>query len=266
MSPGAPLLLLPPRMSEDSVKLWRAAGRLGWGVERLATWRLPFDLSDQRGRDVVLYGGLMFLIADELGLALLEPPLDWLTRVPRDLLGRDVRFTSLSEARTHPCRAFIKPADEKSFTAGVYEPGSLAASELLDPGTPVLISDPVDMELEFRCFVRERVVCTLSPYLRNGQLAESPDGSWPASDEEYGEAVAFAERVLGDRRVALPPAVVLDVARLRSGNWVVIEVNPCWASGVYGCDPEEVLRVVRRACVPAGRLSEVERSWLRPVP
>lgn len=263
MTGSPPLLLLPPRISDDSVKLWRAAGRLAWDVERLGTWRLPFDLSDQRGRDVVLYGGLMFLIAAELELALLEPPLDWLTRVPREFLARDVRFTSLAAARAHRSRAFIKPAEDKAFVAGVYEPGTLNASELLEPGTPVLIADPVEMELEFRCFVKDRVVRTLCPYLRNGQRVETQDGQWPASDEEHAAARAFAGRVLGDERVRLPPAVVLDVSRLRDGRWVVIELNPCWASGVYGCDAEEVLHVIRRACVPVGRLTEEDRQWLR---
>jgi hypothetical protein len=69
--------------------------------------------------------------------------------------------------------------------------------------------------------------------------------------------------VLADERVRLPPAIVLDVARVRGGGWVVIEVNPCWASGVYGCDPEAVLEVIRRACVPRARLTDDDRRWLR---
>ena len=142
-----PLLILPPRISEDSIKLWRAAGRLGWDVERLAAWRLPFGLSDQRGREVVVYGGLMFILADELDLVLLEPPLDWLTTVPREHLRREVTFTTLADARRHPSRAFFKAADEKAFPPGIYEPGTLPASELLSPDTPVLISEPVDMDL-----------------------------------------------------------------------------------------------------------------------
>jgi hypothetical protein len=258
-----PLLILPPRISDDSVKLWRAAGRLGWDTERLATWRLPFDLSDQRGRDVVVYGGLMFLLADELDLALLEPPLDWLTTVPPEHLRREVRFTTLAEARRHPVRSFFKTADEKGFPPGVYDPGGLPASELLPPDTAVLVSEPIDMELEFRCFVLDRTVHTLSPYLRNGQRVETDDGHWPASEEEFAAAQSFAASVLADERVRVPPAVVLDVARVRGGGWVVIEVNPCWGSGVYGCDPERVLDVIRRACVPRARLGDDDRRWVR---
>jgi hypothetical protein len=258
-----PLLILPPRISDDSVKLWRAAGRIGWDVERLATWRLPFELSDQRGRDVVLDGGLRFLIADELDVALLEAPLDWLTTVPPEHLRRAIHFTTLADARRHPVRAFFKSADEKGFPPGVYDPGALPASELLPPETPVLISDPVEMEVEFRCFVLDRRVRTLSPYLRGGSRVETEQGDWPASDGEFAAAEAFAQTVLADVRVRVPPAVVLDVARLPDGGWVVIEVNPCWGSGVYGCDPGQVLAVIRRACVPRNRLTDEDRRWLR---
>jgi hypothetical protein len=258
-----PLLILSPRISDDTVKLWRAAGRMGWDVERLANWRLPFELSDQPNRDVVLYGGLMFLIAEELDIALLEPPLDWLTTVPPEHLRRRITFTTLAHARRRPSRAFFKSADEKAFPPGVYDPGALPASNLLSPDSPVLISEPVEMELEFRCFVLHRAVRTLSPYWRDGRRVETEEGRWPASDEEFAAAEAFAASVLADERVRLPPAIVLDVARVRGGGWVVIEVNPCWASGVYGCDPEAVLEVIRRACVPRARLTDEDRRWLR---
>ena len=119
------------------------------------------------------------------------------------------------------------------------------------------------MEVEFRCFVLDRTVRTLSPYWRDGRRVETEEGRWPASDEEFAAAEAFAASVLADERVRLPPAIVLDVARVRGGGWVVIEVNPCWASGVYGCDPEAVLGVVRRACVPRARLTDEAPRWLR---
>jgi len=39
-----PTLILTPRHTEDSQALWRVAGRLGWGVERLQSWRVPDHL------------------------------------------------------------------------------------------------------------------------------------------------------------------------------------------------------------------------------
>jgi len=114
-----PVLILSPRISDDTVKLWRAAGRMGWDVERLASWRLPFELSDQRGRDVVLYGGLMFLIAEELDVALLEPPLDWLTTVPPQHLRREITFTTLADAGTRRARSSSRPTKRPSRPASM---------------------------------------------------------------------------------------------------------------------------------------------------
>jgi hypothetical protein len=37
-------LVLTPRYTDDSQLLWRAAGRIGWHVERLQTWRVPDHL------------------------------------------------------------------------------------------------------------------------------------------------------------------------------------------------------------------------------
>jgi hypothetical protein len=145
----------------------------------------------------------------------------------------------------------------------VYDPGALPASVLLPWDTPVLISEAVEMELEFRCFLVDRRVSTLSPYLRNGRLVETDEGAWPASDGEFAAAETFATALLADPRVRVPPSVVLDVGRLNDGHWVVIELNPSWASGVYGCNPERALEVIRRACVPRSRLTDEDRHWLR---
>ena len=70
--------------------------------------------------------------------------------------------------------------------------------------------------------------------------------SWRRTNEERGwrplrrnrDAVRFARSVLEDPTVELPPAVTLDVGRIASRGWAVIETNPAWASGLYGCDPK----------------------------
>ncbi|MEM9217848.1 MAG: hypothetical protein AAGD25_26345 [Cyanobacteria bacterium P01_F01_bin.150] len=85
--------------------------RAGWTVERLPSWRVPTHL---KGQDIVLYGEPLFAaaVADALGSALFEPSFDWLTTLSKKWLQREVRFTTLAEAR-HSGRAFIKPADDK---------------------------------------------------------------------------------------------------------------------------------------------------------
>ena len=65
------------------------------------------------------------------------------------------------------------------------------------------------------------------------------------------ELRAFVERILADVRVPLPRAVVMDVGVIRGRGWAVVELNAAWGSGIYGCDPTEVLKVLQCASVGA---------------
>lgn len=248
----APILLLPPGFSDDSVLLWRAAIARGWDTERLRGWHVPDTLA---GRNVAIYGESFFVgfVAESLGRRLVSPPLDWLTQVPREYLLRDVGFMTLAEARHQLGARFWKPADDKLFPAKVYESANeLPALGELPDETPVLWSDPVHWTLEYRCFVSDRQVRTLSPYWRNGELARAADASWPASPEELDEALSYGAKCLSDPRFPTPQAFVLDIGRIEDRGWAVIEANPAWASGLYGCDPCHVLDVVARATGDAG--------------
>jgi hypothetical protein len=255
-----PTLVLPPRFTADTIAVGHAAETAGWAVERLPSWRVPEWL---RGQDVALYGEPLFaaVVADDLTLALLEPPLDWLSKLAADYRGREVRFATLEEARRLPQPAFVKPADDKCFVAGVFPSGQqLPGEDVLPNGTPVLIAEPVQWEVEFRCFVLERQVATISAYLRLGELAQSPDGSWV--DDRTEQARVFAQRVVSDDSVGLPPAVVMDVGIIQGRGWAVVEANAAWGSGIYGCDPAAVLCVVRRACLPLDQVSPADRRWV----
>jgi len=256
-----PVLLLPPGYTTDSVALWRAALASGWDVQRLHGWQVPDGLA---GKEVVVYGETFFcgFVADALNLALLEPPFEWLTSLPPEFLRREVRFTRLGEARHLSARMFFKPADDKCFRARVYNSGDeLPDAEWLTAETPVLAAEPVEWELEFRCFVLEGTVVAHSPYLRYGELARADDDTWPVSQLETEDALAFAAKLLTDTRVQAPPACVIDVGRIAGRGWAVVEANPAWAAGIYGCDPAQVLRVLRRAAAPRALLQE-DRRWV----
>jgi hypothetical protein len=244
-----PTLLLTARQTDDTQKLWRACIAEKWNVERVHNWRVPQVSPD----DVAIYGEPLFAhhVAQTFGLRLLEPAVDWLPRLTAEWRGREVRLMNLADARNIRERAFIKPAEEKCFEARVYSDGS----ELPTPGPlpetlPVLVQEVVEWTLEFRCFVLDGRVVTASPYWRDGQLAKAEDESWRASDAEMQEAILFCERIAQVPGVSIPSAVVVDVGTIRNRGWAVIECNAAWGSGIYGCDPVEVLRVLRRACVP----------------
>jgi hypothetical protein len=132
------------------------------------------------------------------------------------------------------------------------------------PGeTPVLVAEPVRWEVEFRCFVLDRHIIAMSPYLRNGALAMDDDSDWIASEEEWHEARTFGLALLGDAEFTLPDAIVLDIGLISGRGWAVIETNGAWGAGLYGCAPTPVLAVIQRAIMPAHASNSMNRRWLR---
>lgn len=264
-SERVPTLVLSHRYSPDSNALFSAAIAADWDVERLHSFRCPEGLA---AREPVFYGETILAdaIADDLGITLLEPTSDWLPRLPQRHRLRDVRLTTLAEALSIQERVFIKPTDEKCFPARVYADGAaLDPDPVLPPDLPVLVSEPVVFEVEFRFFVREREVVAFSPYIRGGKLARNSAGEWETDRAEVEAASASIQAVLEDADVELPPAVVVDVGRMAGRGWGVVEANPAWASGLCGSDPANVLSVLRRATVARGMLSEADRRWMRHV-
>jgi len=241
-----PTLILTPRFTEDAQALWRAAGRLGWGVERLTSWSVPESLRSVA--EPVLYLEAMFgpMLAGQFGLRMLEPPDDWLPRLPAEYRKREVRLTSLGEARLTPGPLFCKPPNDKSFPARVYAGDELPSE--YDDATPTLVSEVVAWEKEFRCFILDRRVTTFSVYLRDGEL-QRERGFAPTPEEERG-LLAFVGAMLADVRVDLPRTAVIDAGVIPGRGWAAVEQNSAWGAGLYGCDPERVLEVLRFAAVP----------------
>ncbi|MGK4000639.1 ATP-grasp domain-containing protein [Sorangium sp. So ce1024] len=260
-----PTLVLSQRYSPDSNALFAAALAAGWDIERLRSFRCPDGLA---ARDPVFYGETLLAdaIMDDLDVALLEPTADWLPSLPQRHRLRTVRLTTLQDALTLREPAFIKPTDEKLFPARVYADGAaMHPDPRLPLDLPVLVSEPVVFEVEFRCFVLEREVAALSPYIRGGEIARDAAGEWEADSAEVEAASASIRAVLADADVELPPAVVVDVGRMTGRGWGVVEANPAWASGLCGSDPARVLPVLRRASVPRGMVSEADQRWLRRI-
>jgi hypothetical protein len=257
-------LILSPRYTPDSITLSGEASSTGWRVERLTSWRAPIHLKNSQP---VIYGEPLFVAAvcEALSLAAFEPPFSWVADIPYHYRLREVEFTDLAKARTQNRPAFIKPADDKCFQAAVYNSGrDLPSPDALPDSTPVLISEPVSWAIEFRAFVLHRQVMTLSVYSRNGDLAQSPEGDWPASQLETATAFDFATRVISDSTICLPPSVVVDVGLIPDRGWAVVEANASWASGIYGCDPARVLQVLSAAFRPTSDLSQADSIWVPP--
>jgi hypothetical protein len=238
-----PTLILTPRYSDDTQTLWKAAAVRGWSVERLGRWQVPEHL--QQAHEPVLYAEALFgpSLAEQLGITLVSPPDDWLVRLPEPYRRRNIRLMSLAEARRLPEPAFIKPPNDKTFPAQVYAPDALP--EGYDETMPVLVSDIVRWTCEFRCFIHDRKLAACSIYSRDGELQK--DNGFACTPGELHEVRAFVEVLLGDDRVDLPVATVMDVGLIEGRGWAAVEQNAAWGAGIYGCNPDTVLEVLYAA-------------------
>jgi hypothetical protein len=245
---AAPTLILTPRHTGDSQLLWRAALRRGWHVERLRTWRIPGSLRE--AAEPVLYVEALFgpTLADELGVRLLEPPDDWLARLPAEYRHRDIRLTTMAEARALAAPAFVKPPADKSFAARVYTGAGLPDG--LPGDMPVLVSEVVAWESEFRCFILDRELRAFSLYARHGEMQDEED--YASTDAEAAALTDFVSRLLADARVELPRAIGVDVGVIAGRGWACVEANGVWGAGLYACDPDEALEAIRHATIRDG--------------
>lgn len=260
--PRPTTLLLSTRAMPGTPALADAASRAGWSVN-------AFDDNppDRPVGRVIYYGrtDVVTQAAARYRLALMEPPLDLLARLPAPLLLRDVefgRFRDLSRLRRP---TFIKPADplDRCFDAGVYSDArDIRAPRGIDPDLPVLVAEPVEWLAEFRCFVLDGKVVASSPYLSFGRPFWRAWGQGGEKAVPSQDALAVCGRLLAERSVTLPPAFVVDVGLVEGRGWAVVEFNPAWCSGLLGADPSAVLGVLERACRDVDTLVPEDAVWL----
>lgn len=250
------ILITQPRAgvsANEILALQFAAREMGWEVLSAPPgWRLDEELT-KSGKKGVPYGSQTFceVIAMQMAWTLKQNSFDWLSKVHPYYLKRKVEFMSLSEAKKFQETKFIKPADDKVFPAKVYASGELITNESVPLDTPTLVSDVVEFDLEYRTFTDGEKVLTWSNYICYDNLA----------DPKYWDMVPYSDGRLPhdwvndvlhdirfhDRGIVTVPSVI-DVGRVKGKGWAIIETNQAWASGIYGCDPVKVLKVLEKSC------------------
>ncbi len=256
-----PTFILSQRMSSDSQDVWGAVVKRGWNVHRAIRFRPP--------EDAVLccvYGELLVcdIMAARAGLSLLDPPDNFLPSLPKEFLKRDVVLTTVGGLHDFKDRAFFKPANDKVFTAGVYERGADVPVRYLDPSCPVLVSEVVAFATEFRCHVLDGSVVSMDHYRLTGspeEVAGDPDAY---EDRCRSAARDFAELVLKSWSHGLPSAVVLDVGCLEGRGMAVVEANQAYSSGLYGGVNDKILDVILRSSGPENLVSSRDTAFVRP--
>ncbi len=248
------ILITQPRVGKshnEIIALQMAAESLGWEVYPSEySWRLPDELIAS-GKVGVPYGSQIFceVIAQQMGWKLLLNSFDWLAKLPLPYVQRKVEFMTLDKAMNLSETRFIKPADDKIFEAKVYAPGDLKPFDSIPMDTPCLVSEIVNFDLEYRTFiVPNKTVRAWSNYICFEHLADPK--FWHMIPADEGEPRDFVEQLLFDIEcdgLETVPSVI-DVGRIPGKGWAIIESNPAWASGLYGCDPVAALKVMAAAC------------------
>lgn len=182
---------------------------------------------------------------------LTAPGPDWLTTVDRSLTGRSVFASTVSELtkRAPDNMVFIKPAEAKieGFEAAwrsVPETMDICEDLKLPADSFVQWTDTLmNINHEYRFYVLDGTVRTGSPYLTNGITYY--DGALDLKGKEAKEFADYALKNIPHQ----PQAYTLDVGwNSFTDSWVVIEGNPAWCSGLYGCDPSEAIKVIEVSC------------------
>jgi hypothetical protein len=232
-----PLLLLHHRADCNTNDIWRAAIQAGWSTERV----------DMAGRVIIpegtpkvrYYGNTLHMEMIERFLPIRCLPLDLTVLASTPLTKRRVRLMRAEELGHLTEVAFIKPAQNKWFPAKVYEAGDSPKRSQGGAGLPsdlIYVQEPVDMINEIRCFCLDGKIHTASYYRIGHEYC-------PLGIDEVDRP-----KVLDDMVAELAPyyprGVVLDFAYTRYHEWVFLEPNEAWASGIYGCDPVKCLEVI----------------------
>lgn len=256
-----PSLILSSRYSEDSQTLRKAAQVAGWETVRIDGNQIP-DWFEPPDNQIAFFHTAphVFELAAGLSRSLLGCDADWLPGLPTEFLKRQLRQTSVAMALDLPERSFVKHSVSKTLEAGIYNSVTLHDAVANLPHAALLhVSEPVNWLAEYRCFVSDRKVVATSPYRRGDRLFDGNAASLGATANEIADAVAFADSVLTSPETECPPGFVLDVGIIEGRGWAVIEVNECWASGIYSCDPNHVLSSLLKASVPAS--DETQHRW-----
>lgn len=143
------------------------------------------------------------------------PHLDW-------FLGRDIRETTLGEARTRTDVFFVKPVKQKIFTGFVWDPAdprSRLNVAVCPDETPVLCSGLMDFKSEWRCFVKNDEIVGIKHY---------------KGDPSRGFSMSTLERAVRQGKGRMPAAHSLDIGVTEYGHTHLVEANEGYAIGSYG--------------------------------
>lgn len=170
----------------------------------------------------------------------------WINGVPRlERKNSTVKLKDLKAVLGGMNRPmFVKPYTEKFFTGLVLEKPEdvdkiqLASSFIADEGEELVRITPAEnIYEEIRFFIVNRQIVSASVYKVKGQAKQyridSSHDAWRCCENllhHYG---------------AIDKAFVMDLGRVDSGDWLIVELNNINSSGLYQIDTDAFARAIK---------------------
>lgn len=211
--------------------IWRAAIRRKWETERVHDKSNVKDIV--KNRHSRYYGNVLQSNLKDFPFKFYPIDLNVLAKTP--LTKRKIALARFGDLSPFNRPMFIKPAQEKWFAARVYQAGELPAAEGSKPDDFVYVQEPVKMINEVRCFCLNGEILTASYYRIGHEYC-------PLGLDEV-DRPAVLDEMAKELSPMYPNGVVLDFA-YDGSQWMFIEPNEAWASGLYGCCPDKCLDVI----------------------
>ena len=190
------------------------------------------------------------LILNEHNFTLQSVGPTWMSDLPVKYTGRNIWSGQVKDYKLGKGfdSGFLKLAEAKSdkFIATwvpyrylVYD---AISAGLLSNDSWIQISDRfLDIDSEYRFWILDKKVVTGSMYLDSD--GNTWDPAWLQNKEKYYEdAYTFTKKIVAN--LDSPTAYVLDVARLKTGECVILEANAAWSSSWYGGEIDAVVATI----------------------
>jgi len=220
-------------------------------------------------------GGAYALQLQNIGLAktLCSPGSSWLPELDINLSGRKIFGGTIHDLPDYGERKlWVKAAEAKinDMPAKTYtyaEVRNIFDKNNFSSGIELQWTESIlNIDFEHRFFIAEGQVITGSPYKVHG-VGYSKDIDF----SKQSEAETFAQFVVDSCGDNFPTYCTLDVAlNMVTNEWLVVEANRAWSSGLYGSNSQLALGVIDAACSydgerwqwkPDKHLIDLSKSW-----
>ena len=162
-----------------------------------------------------------------------HPHLDDYPEMMKRFMGRKIWKDTINSIASDESKwsagYFVKPVRSKAFTGKIIN----SISDLVGCGNAyedyeVIVSDPIDIKAEWRCFVRYDRLLDVRPY---GALSHSDyDGYLYHYDGKALTEMLEAFKSWPER----PAACSMDICVTKDGKTLLVEMNDAYALGCYG--------------------------------